>query len=300
MARLFNAYVIVDWSAAESKATGKNSIWIGVVKRDVRFRFAFESHNPPTRREAETLIGQILDDRAKHRERCLIGFDFAFGYPRGFAEALKLPGEQPWEAVWTLLEKEVSDKPDNMNNRFQVGAKLNRLLTGGPFPFWGCTPKYAQTTIQPTKAHAHGAGDLPEFRHTELVAAAKGASPVWKLGLPGSVGGQTLVGIPAVKRLKTARGDRLKVWPFETGWKALTEQDLAGVEVVAAEVYPSMIKPDDVVGEVRDLTQVRSLAEHFAKLDEAGKLGTLFSPAKDTDPAVILDAQHEEGWMLGA
>ena len=35
MARLFNAYVIVDWSAAESKATGKNSIWIGVVKRDV-------------------------------------------------------------------------------------------------------------------------------------------------------------------------------------------------------------------------------------------------------------------------
>ena len=26
----------------------------------------------------------------------------------------------------------------------------------------------------------------------------------------------------------------------------------------------------------------------------------MFAPAKDTDPAVILDAQHEEGWMLGA
>ena len=143
MARLFNAYVIVDWSAAESKATGKNSIWIGVLKRDVRFRFAFEAHNPATRREAETLITTILDDRAKHRERTLIGFDFAFGYPRGFAAALGLPGEEPWKAVWDLLAKEVSDKPDNMNNRFQVGAKLNRLLTGGPFPFWGSTPKYA-------------------------------------------------------------------------------------------------------------------------------------------------------------
>ena len=137
MARLFNAYVIVDWSAAESKATGKNSIWIGVLKRDVRFRFAFEGHNPPTRREAEALIAQILDDRAKHRERTLIGFDFALGYPRGFAEALKLSGDEPWRAVWDFLGKEVSDKADNMNNRFQVGAKLNRLLTGGPFPFWG-------------------------------------------------------------------------------------------------------------------------------------------------------------------
>ncbi len=300
MPRLFNAYVIVDWSAAEAKATGKNSIWVGVVKRDVRFRFAFESHNPATRREAELLIGQILDDRAKHRERTLIGFDFAFGYPRGFARALNLPGEEPWRATWDLLAKEVSDKPDNMNNRFQVGAKLNRLLTGGPFPFWGCTPKYAQTTIQPTKARAHGPDDLPEFRHTELTAAAKGASSAWKLGYPGSVGGQTLMGIPAVNRLKAARGDRMKIWPFETGWKALTEAELAGVEVVAAEVYPSMMKAEPLPGEIKDQTQVRALAEHFAKLDEAGKLGERFAPAKDTDPAVILDATHEEGWMLGA
>jgi len=300
MARLFNAYVIVDWSAAESKATGKNSIWIGVLKRDVRFRFAFEAHNPATRREAETLITTILDDRAKHRERTLIGFDFAFGYPRGFAAALGLPGEEPWKAVWDLLAKEVSDKPDNMNNRFQVGAKLNRLLTGGPFPFWGSTPKYAQTTIQPTKSRAHGATDLPEFRHTELTPAAKGASSVWKLGYVGSVGGQTLVGIPAVSRMKSAKGDRLKVWPFETGWKALTEANLAGVEVVAAEVYPSLINPEEVPGEVRDLTQVRVLAEYFAKLDEQGKLGALFAPAKDTAADTIVDAQHEEGWMLGA
>ena len=58
MARLFNAYVMVDWSAAAKPATGADSIWIGVLKRDVRFRFAFESHNPSTRKEAETLIGQ--------------------------------------------------------------------------------------------------------------------------------------------------------------------------------------------------------------------------------------------------
>nr|MDQ2861550.1 cobalamin biosynthesis protein CbiG [Pseudomonadota bacterium] len=109
MARLFNAYVIVDWSAASKRTTGSDSIWIGVLKRDVRFRLAFEHHNPATRREAEALIGAILDDRAKHHERTLLGFDFALGFPRGLAAALKLAGEAPWSAVWTQIDRMVKD-----------------------------------------------------------------------------------------------------------------------------------------------------------------------------------------------
>ena len=49
MPRLFSAYVIVDWSAASKPTTGADSVWIGVLKRDVRFRLAFEAFNPPTR-----------------------------------------------------------------------------------------------------------------------------------------------------------------------------------------------------------------------------------------------------------
>ena len=52
MSRLFSAYVIVDWSAAAKPATGADSVWIGVVKRDVRFRLTFEAFNPPPRAEA--------------------------------------------------------------------------------------------------------------------------------------------------------------------------------------------------------------------------------------------------------
>ena len=51
MSRLFNAYIIVDWSAAEGRKTGEQSLWIGVMKRDVRFRLAYEPHNPATRTE---------------------------------------------------------------------------------------------------------------------------------------------------------------------------------------------------------------------------------------------------------
>ncbi len=298
MARLFNAYVIVDWSAASKPASGSDSIWIGVLKRDVRFRFAFESHNPPTRKAAEALIGSILEDRAKHRERTLLGFDFALGLPRGLAAGLALAGDEPWSAVWTQIDRMVTDKADNTNNRFGVASEINRRLTGGPFPFWGCPPRDTLTTLQPKKPRAHGPEDIPEFRHAEL--AAKGAASVWKLYYNGSVGGQTILGIPVARRLKQARGDRLKVWPFETGWKTLTEADLNGVEVVMAEVYPSLISPAPVAGEVKDLTQVRSLAEHFAKLDEAGKLATQFAPPKAVTPEVIADAVREEGWILGA
>ena len=65
VARLFNAYVIVDWSAASKPNTGADSVWIGVLKRDVRFRLAFEAFNPPTRVEAQTKLTAILDDLKK-------------------------------------------------------------------------------------------------------------------------------------------------------------------------------------------------------------------------------------------
>lgn len=297
MPRLFSAYVIVDWSAAAKPATGADSIWIGVLKRDVRFRMVFESFNPATRFEAEQRLVAILDDLKKRSERALVVFDFPLGFPRGFAAALKLPGE-PWRAAWDQLDKLVKDKPNNDNNRFGVGSNLNLKLTGGPFPFWGCPPKDALTTLQPKRTRTHGPDDLPEFRHTDL--AAKGAASIWKLYYNGSVGGQAILGIPVVRRLRDSRGPALRVWPFETGFKALSEADLDGVEAVLAEVYPSLLKPAAVPGEPKDLTQVRATAEHFARLDEANRLGELFAPPKGTAAEVVLDAEREEGWILGA
>ena len=99
--------------------------------------------------------------------------------------------------------------------------------------------------------------------------------------------------------MKLARGEAMRVWPFETGLKTLDEQDLDGVEVVAAEVYPSMMKAAPAAGEVKDLAQVRAAAEHFARLDEAGKLGALFGASKSAPAETIHDAEREEGWILG-
>jgi hypothetical protein len=297
VARLFKAYVIVRWSAASKPTTGADSVWIGVLKPDVRFRLAFEAHNPPTRAQAEILLGQIIEDRVKRRERTLVGFDFPLGFPRHLAAGLKLAKGEPWRAVWDQLGKMVKDKADNTNNRFGVGSEINRRLTDGPFPFWGCPPKDALTTLQPKRGREHGPDDIPEFRHVEV--AEKSGHPVWKLYYNGAVGGHGILGMPMVRRLSDARGDAVRVWPFQTGWKALAEADLAGVEMVVAEVSTASVKASPLPGELKETAQVRALAEHLAKLDEAGKLGAEFGHAKTVAAEVVRDVEAEEGWVLG-
>lgn len=295
MPRLFDAYVMVDWSAASKPATGADSIWIGVTKRDVRFRPVYAAHNPATRAEAERLLNSILDDLSRRSERALIGVDFPLGFPAGSAAALRLKGDPPWQALHAFLAREIRDRADNANNRFQVAAMMNRLISNGPFPFWGCPPRDALTTLQPKKTRAHGEGEVAEFRAAEIVA--KGTSPVWKLYTAGNVGSQALMGIPLVARLRGKRSG-VKLWPFETGWKPLGGEDVSGVSAVICEIYPSMFAAKPQGGEPKDAAQVRAACEHFAALDEANKLAAAFGPQKgvQADAAIV---EREEGWILG-
>ena len=43
MARLFNSYVIVDWSAASKPVEGADSIWIGALAPNARNQLVFKS-----------------------------------------------------------------------------------------------------------------------------------------------------------------------------------------------------------------------------------------------------------------
>ncbi len=283
---------MVDWNAATKPTTGPDSIWVGVLKRNVRFQMAFEAHNPATRADAEKLINAILDDLKRKSERALVGFDFPLAFPRGAAAALSLSGE-PWRAMLDFVAKEVKDKPDNTNNRFQVGAKMNRLMTGGPFPFWGAPERDKQATLSTKRPREHTPEDLPEFRLCEQ--ALKGASPIWKLYYQGSVGGQTLTGLPMIKRLRDARA--VKLWPFETDWRPLATDELSGCEAILAEVYPSLFGAKPAAGEIKDQAQVRVACERFNLLDEKGQLAPMFGPAGDDPRREIVE--REEGWILG-
>jgi hypothetical protein len=301
VARLFDAYIIADWTAAEGKKLGDQSVWIGVAKRDVRFRLYTETHNVATRAEGEALLAGLLADHRKRGDRVLVGFDFNFGYPAGAAERLKLGGT-PWQAMWKFIASNVVDKPDNTNNRYQVAAKINRLMTDEAWPMWGAPAKQAQRWLTTTKPPAGAGADIPEFRATEDAVRKGRLQPksVWQMHGAGAVGGQTLVGIPAVRRLLESLGPSGAVWPFGTGWRALDAADVEPLSALVVEVWPSMFDGKPNPGEFKDQAQVRATAEALAEMDEAGELLKAFAPPKGADEALIARVEQEEGWILGA
>lgn len=303
MSRLFQSYIVVDWSAASKPTTGADSIWIGAYTPDARFRMQFDAVNPPTRAKAQEILADVLERLTRRRDRVLVGFDFSLGYPAGTAQALGLDlnGRKPWMAMHQFLQKEMKDKPDNANNRFPLAARMNRLISGGPFPFWGVPKRDEVTTLSQTKPRDHGPDDIAEYRHTELTAQARhGARPqsCWKLAYAGAVGSQSLTGIPVVSRLRE-KFPASRLWPFETGWRALNDEVLDDVQIVFAEVYPSLVKAKPQPGETKDRAQVRALCESLLERDSTGRLSGKFGQRSEDakiDPHLVTD---EEGWILG-
>jgi hypothetical protein len=300
MARLFDSYVMVDWSAASKPATGADSIWIGAMTPDSRLKLAFKASNPPTRAKALEELTDLLGRCLKRGDRVLMGVDFPMGFPAGAAEALKLKGE-PWRAIRDFLLKEMKDKPDNSNNRFALAARMNRLMSGGPFPFWGCSKKDELTTLSVKKSREHGSGDIAEYRIVEktALAAKKGRpQPVWKIAYAGAVGGQTLTGIPAIERLRE-KFPALKIWPFEIPLAKLEADTLDDVRIVVAEVLPSLNSSRPEATEIRDEAQVRTLCEALAERDASGKLAALFASEQKLSDSQKAKIAGEEGWILG-
>lgn len=303
MARLFDAYIIANWTAAETKKLGEGSIWFGVAKRDVRFRLYVETHNAATRAEGEKMLADLLAEHAKRGDRVLLGFDFPFGLPAGTAQRLNLDTAAltPWQATGKFLSANIVDKPDNTNNRYQVAAKMNRLMTDQAWPFWGAPASQAQKWLTSTKPPEGAGADIPEFRATEQAATKGKLQPksVWQMHGAGAVGGLTLIGIPMLRRLLDKLGSSAAVWPFGTGWRALDQADVEPLSTLVVEVWPSLYPSKPGTGEYKDQARVAACARYFAELDEAGTLSDAFAPAKGTPDDRVAAVQSEEGWILG-
>lgn len=301
MASLFDAYIMVDWSAAAKPTTGANSIWIGILAKDARLKFQFTAVNPDTRIKAVTLIQDLVSKLNKRGDRVLLGFDFSMGYPSGTAQALGLDITQqpPWKAMQAFLASKLKDKPDNSNARFAIAAGMNYKISQGPFPFWGA-PVRDQVKTLAAKKGEFTKSTLSEYRlaeqHLRDTIKAKPKS-VWQLAYTGSVGSQSLTGLPHISALRRTLAGA-KLWPFETGLAQLDEQALAGVQTIIAEIYPSALSVLPEEGEVLDRAQVRTIARHYCDLDKKSRLGPLFGPPESLNSDKITQIEAEEGWIL--
>ena len=133
---------------------------------------------------------------------------------------------------------------------------MNRLMTDQPWPFWGCPPRDAQRTLTATKPTYDPAGLPPLHRRTEAGLKTK---PLWQLYGAGTVGGEAILGIPRARALLNSLGDEAKVWPFQTGWTALKEADVADLKALIVEVNPALVEVR--AGSARHARQPRGAAE---------------------------------------
>lgn len=313
---IFDTFLILDFSARSAPSPARptaDAIWLGRQTR--RGRGTATYHR--TREAVFAELTRLLADEIARGRRVLLGVDFALGYPAGFARAAGLGGSgKPWRRVWRYLDRQITDGPDNANNRFAAAAGLNQRcsetlrknsgvaiddLWGGPF--WGCPPTQAGPWLSPRRDRV--STDLPRRRLVEQRIAS--AHEVWKLYTTGSVGSQALLGIARLAKLRErpAMKEHLKVWPFETGFTS----ECFGVDqpgVVVAEVYPSLIndqaealRASGPEVTVRDQAQVLALAAHFQQLDRAGRLAACFEAPTSLSSKDIKRCVDEEGWILG-
>lgn len=292
LGRLFDRYIAVDWSANNSPKFGRDSIWAATAGASG----TIETVNIGTRREAEGWLLKKLDSAVQGRERVLVGLDFPYGYPAGFAGSLGI-ADQSWKGIWSYLASEVSDDNRNQSNRFAVAAAINQQL-GSDAPFWG-RPASQPFDHLPTRKEVtyrgRHAGGLSEWRAVEerLYAAGKRPQSAWKLAYTGSVGSQALLGIPVVHRLRwnPQLRDVSAVWPFEV---SVPDQPPEDPVVIHAEIWPSAAPFDHESGACPDEQQVRAVVRYWRDLDRSGQLKLLFegAPADET-------VRREEGWILG-
>jgi len=286
---LFDAYLMVDWSAAAVPTLGRDSIWYAL--RDGRNE---RCANLATRAAAQAALRGHLLQLCGSGRRVLVGFDFPFGYPAGFAAAVGLRG---WRGVWRFVAAEIDDGDDNDNDRFAAAARINRERFGGGFPFWGHPQGRLLDGLLPTKRGTRGFTGFAERRLCELRPGARSAKTVWQLAYTGSVGSQVLVGLPRVLALREDRdlAGTVRVWPYETRCRG---DDLP--PIVVAEIWPSLWPEAwrDLEGRTscRDEAQVRGLARLLQRLDREGALARLLDrPLSRADDAQV----REEAWILG-
>ena len=266
----FDSVAIVDWSAGNDTGPRprKDAIWVGSVLAGV----AQEPVYLRNRIVAFEFLQTLIKAEVAVNRRLMIGFDFPFAYPKGFAETLECETNTE---VFDFFGTHLSDTPKS-NNRFELAGNLNARFTGdGPFWFNGLKADVPGLPRKKPLSPTHG---QKEKRRVE--EQTKGTFTCWQMGGTGAVGGQVMTGMAFLSKLRAAFTTQIAVWPFEP----------LSAPVAVVEIWPSLINPA-VKAEndaLKDRAQVRLLAKAFAQLPPE-RLSAMLDVETD-----------DEGWILGA
>ncbi len=264
---LFDSFAMVDWSGGNDTGPRprKDAIW-GCVVRDGAVQALDYLRN---RVVAEEWLRDLIDTELSAGRRLMLGFDFPFGYPTGFAKAIT--GTHDPLALWDWFEDRIEDSP-TANNRFDLAGQINSGF-GGKGPFWMNGLRRDIAGLPRTKQEYNN--PFPDHRAVEHLA--KGSFTCWQMAGAGAVGGQVMMGLPVLNRLRRAFAGKIAIWPFQPLDKP----------VAFVEIWPSLNLGAAPPDRIKDAWQVEQVALTLSRMTD-----------QELDRQLNVSAS-EEGWILG-
>jgi hypothetical protein len=282
----FDEFIAIDWSGAKGPYAG---IAVGLCHAGDDAPILVE---PRTRRWTRTEIAEWLTAKLQTRTRCLIGLDFAFGFP--FEEHCGYlggtTGIDDIFGLWSMISA--------------------RSLTDTDF---GCTSFINHSDFAPLfwTRSTRPQGWMNRKRRTEVACAkATGTHPdtVYKMIGPKQVGKASITGIRVLHHVRS-RHDSAAIWPFEP------------VRASAlVEIYPTLFRKraTNRTEKIREWKELNRALEHFrsrplgqlprrsptdhetdALLSAAGLRASVRRPEVWQPPEIASPRVRREGWIFG-
>lgn len=279
----FDCYAFADYRGDRRDSGGGVVLAVALGNGPVRLVSSVSS-----RKSLSAAFMRLLRLATASKVRVVFGQDHQYGIPLDLLHELELPSD--WRAAMRrLFVTGPFAEMAGAGNAGAFAAEVNAWLVaeGGQPYFWSATKgtNYGIPSVAPRSK------DHPSQRR--LTEVAEGF-PFCRIGDNGTVGGQSIVGIPRLLGLleDCAREEiSVSAWPFD----ALSVRDLGRGTHVAVEPYPSLVREAEIVQ--TDANDAIASATWAQRLDRAGDL-------QDALDLTKLDAVHHrrvrlEGWMAG-
>jgi hypothetical protein len=292
---VFGAYLFIDYSGAETAEQQRRAIRIAYAEGSEPPRIVEERHDRATL--VDFIIGR-LQSAARRGLRVCFGQDHAFGIPIGFARELGIAHLRWRESLEAFLDGTYDPDAPRFVDIRQFACEMNHWLVaqGHDSYFWSATK--AEMYQLPARDPRRGGAKGCSYRLTDRCRSRSGrgnAKALNRLGDPGTVGGQSLLGMIRIRELlQRCRllGIRLRCWPFD-GLDIL-DSEYDGAHVVV-EPYPSAFRPEGIKQTDENDALYTALAVQEADLK--GRAATLFDLRGLQSGEA--DRVQFEGWIVG-
>lgn len=255
---MFSRYIGIDYSGAETANASLKGLR---VYQAINGNDAEEVPPPPSprkywsRKEIAGWLVEILSEDTP----TLVGIDHGFSFPLRYFEKHFIPPEWP-----AFLDDFCAHWPTDEDN-FYVDFVRDGIV-------------------------GKGEARMGSSRWRRITEERCRAKSVFHFDVQGTVAKSTHSGIPWLRYIRNAVGERVHFWPFD-GWH------LPAGKSVIAEVYPSLIRHAYPRGEMTgDQHDAYAVSCWMRDIDRNGQLERYLQPAlKDYERAVA----GVEGWILG-